>query len=57
MFPVQFILEVVVIDVIEEAFHFVWIMLHAKVAVVAAEVFFERHGLLVLWCVIVFGWV
>ena len=41
MFPIQFILEVVVIDVIEEAFHFVWIMLHAKVAVVAAEVFFE----------------
>ena len=48
MFPIQFILEVVVIDVIEEAFNFVSIMFDAKVAVEAAEVFFERHGLVVL---------
>ena len=55
MFPIQFILEVVVIDVIEEAFSFIWIMFDAKVAVKAAEVFFERHGLLVLWQCVYLG--
>ncbi len=41
MFPIQFILEVVVIQIIEEVSHFAWILLDAKIAVEAAEVFFE----------------
>ena len=43
MCPIQFILKVVVIQFIEEMSQFAWILLDAKVAVEAAEVFFDSH--------------
>jgi len=43
MCPIQFILKVVVIQFIEEMSQFAGILLDAKVAVEAAEVFFDSH--------------